>query len=64
MQYRASYYKGSVYSRFFSTLEELEAYSKENNIKNHNLHEELFLNMLHSKELIIFCTKINFTKYN
>lgn len=53
MQYRASYYKGSVYSRLFSTLEELEAYNKENNIKNHNLHEELFLSEIIGNGLIV-----------
>lgn len=53
MQYRASYYKGSVYSKHFLTLEELEKYNKENNIKNHNLHEELFLSEIIGNGLIV-----------
>lgn len=43
MKYRASYYRGGIYTKIFSSLEEIESYNQENNIKNHNLHEELLL---------------------
>ena len=45
MKYRASYFKngGGVNIEYFNTLDELNKYNEENNVKNHNLHEECFL---------------------
>lgn len=50
MEYKASYYKDGLYMKRFSNLEDLEIYNKENNIKNHNLHQE-FLLTKHLKKL-------------
>ena len=38
MQYRATYFKnGGTEAKYFNTLDELNKYNEENNIKNHNL---------------------------
>lgn len=55
MKYRACYYNDDVgiYSKQFSTIEELKLYNKENDIENHNLHEELLLSEIVGDGLIV-----------
>ncbi len=52
--YIATYYKDRMFSKSFDTLEELNKYNKDNNIKNHNLHFECTLDDI-LKDGIIVC---------
>lgn len=53
MEYKASYYKDGLYMKRFPNLEDLEIYNKENNIKNHNLHQEFLLSEIIEDNLIV-----------
>ena len=37
MKYIATYYNNTIYGKEFNTIEDIENYNKNNNIKNHNL---------------------------
>lgn len=51
--YVASYHKNNVFTKRFETLDEISKYNTENNIKNHNLHEELMLSDIVEDGLIV-----------
>jgi len=55
MTYIASYYSKAegLFKETFNTLSEVEAYNKLHNIKNHNLHQEVFLSEIVQDGLIV-----------
>ena len=56
MKYRASYLNNGAYSKEFDSLDELNTYNIQNNITNHNLHEELLLSEI-IKDGYIVCVE-------
>jgi len=55
ISYEASYYKTSVFTENFKTLEEMSEYNTANNIKNNNLHELCLLDDIISNDGHIVC---------